>query len=254
MSSDKKSSMFRKVLLVVAILVVIAVVAVAGIEVTCTPWFCNRCHEMNEYFDTWTLCNHGPESTRNMKDCMKCHIKPGFLNFLKAKANGVFSLLFHLAGYHHVEATLPVICLREGCHTMEQLDEFDRTADPAETVKLNHRMHIEINEKIGTRYKCMPCHKNVAHGKQQKFMPDMKDTCFLCHSDTDIRYKNCDSCHPAHPLIKGKVENLYEIHTEYEVKCEECHIDAHKANEISCLNCHDESYTEGVEFKIVGID
>ena len=255
MSSAKtKSSMFRKLLLVLVILIVVAGVSVAGIEITCTPWFCNRCHEMNEYFDSWTLCDHGPETGRNLKNCMKCHVRPGFLNFLKAKANGIFSLLFHLSGYHHVEATLPVICLREGCHSIEQLDEFDSTADPAETVRLNHRMHIEVNEKIGTRYKCMPCHKNVAHGKQQQFMPDMKDTCFLCHSDTDIRYKNFASCHPEHPLIKGDIEDLYDIHAENDVGCEECHIDAHKANEISCLNCHDESYVDGVEFKIVGVE
>ena len=254
-STKKKSSRMKKILILVVIVLVVGVVSVAGIEVTCTPWFCNRCHEMNEYFDTWTLCNHGPGKGRHMKNCMLCHVKPGFLNFLKAKANGIFSLLFHMAGYHHVEATLPVICLREGCHTMDQLEKLDEESNTAETVKLNHKMHIEVNEKIGTRYKCMPCHKNVAHGKQQQFMPDMKDTCFICHSDTDIRYKNCDTCHPEHPLIEGDVENIYEIHQDADVSCEDCHVDAHKANKVSCLNCHeDESYAEMTKFKVMGTD
>ena len=127
-ASTKKMSGLKKIIILVAVIIVIGIVSVAGIEITCTPWFCNRCHEMNEYFDTWTLCNHGPGTGRNMKNCMLCHVKPGFLNFLKAKANGVFSLLFHMAGYHHVEATLPVICLREGCHTLDQLDELDYCA------------------------------------------------------------------------------------------------------------------------------
>lgn len=252
MSDSKRSSLIKRLLLVIVVVLVVASLAFAGIEFTCTPWFCNRCHEMNEYYDSWLLCNHGPEKGRNMENCMKCHIRPGFLNFLKAKVNGVFSLLFHLAGYHHVEATLPVICLREGCHNIETIDTHERTKDVTKTVTLDHKKHIELNEKIGTRYKCMPCHKNVAHGRQQKFMPDMRDTCFICHADTDIRFNNCTACHPKHPKIKGDVEEIYEIHAEENIGCEECHIDSHKANEISCLNCHDEDIIKGIEFKIIG--
>ena len=128
---------------------------------------------------------------------------------------------------------MPVVCLREGCHTMEQLETLDRESNPAETVTLNHRMHIELNEQIGTRYKCMPCHKNVAHGKQQQFMPDMKDTCFICHSDTDIRYNKCEACHPEHPRIAGDVEELYEIHAEEDIGCDDCHIEAWKPYGVS---------------------
>ena len=53
-------------------------------------------------------------------------------------------------------------------------------------------------------------------------------------------------------FIEGDIEELYEVHKEAEIGCEECHIDAHKANKISCIECHDESYAEMITFKVIG--
>jgi len=242
---SQRSHLIRNTLILIGVVSIVAAIGFGGIEITCTPWFCNRCHEMNVYYDTWEICNH---SSRG--DCMQCHVREGFINFLKAKANGVFSLIFHVLGYQHVEATLPVVCLREGCHVLENIDTVERKREYVKTVKMDHSAHVDLIRRIGTRYDCIPCHKNIAHSKKRAFMPDMKDTCFICHSDLDIRYQNCIACHPGHPLIEGEVEELYEIHHEAGIGCEGCHIDAHKANAVSCINCHDESYAEYTSFKI----
>jgi len=230
---------------VIAVVAIVAGIGFAGIEITCSPWFCNRCHEMNIYYDTWEICNHGSRGS-----CMHCHAQPGFLNFLKAKVNGFFSLVFHVIGFDQIEATLPVVCLREGCHILERIDMGEYRRDAVKTVKMDHVRHVELTGRIGTRYECIPCHKNIAHARNREFMPDMKDTCFICHSDSDIRYQNCSICHPRHPRIEGQVDEIYEIHEGEGVECENCHVDAHKANKISCMNCHDESYADLITFKI----
>lgn len=240
-----KKVFLKRLLILVVVLIAVVSIGVAGIEITCTPWFCNRCHEMNVYYETWDLCNHGKRG-----DCMKCHVKPGLINFLKAKVYGVFGLFFHILGFTNVEATLPVVCVREGCHIAEEIDNTVRKRDFVKTVKMDHIKHIEINRRIGTRYDCIPCHKDVAHSRKKDFMPDMKETCFICHSDSDIRYQNCIACHPRHPVIETQAEAFYEMHNEAEVGCGECHIDAHKANALSCLNCHDESDIESITFEL----
>jgi len=183
---------------------------------------------------------------------MKCYAQPGFLNFLKAKINGLFSLVLHVAGYPYMEATLPVVCLREGCHLLEKIDANEIKRDTVKTVRLDHVRHVDLTRRIGIRYECIPCHKNIAHASNREFMPDMKGTCFVCHSDLNISYRHCTICHPRHPSIEGDVDEIYEIHEGAGVGCEDCHIDAHKANKISCMNCHDESYADLTTFRIKG--
>ncbi|MGA1869117.1 MAG: NapC/NirT family cytochrome c [bacterium] len=243
--------MLGKVILVIVILAVFAGLAVASLEFTCTAWFCNRCHEMNEYYDSWMNSSHSPEKNEAFHNCTPCHVQPGFLNFIKAKIGGVFSLLWHVSGHTHVVCTLPTVCIREGCHNLETIDA--QTSKKVSTLQLDHKVHVEVMSKIGTRYQCMPCHKEVAHGALE-YMPDMENTCFLCHTGRDISKENCDFCHPRHLPIKGDIPDLYPIHKEEDVQCVDCHLDAHKASAISCMNCHeDESILDGIEFDVVRV-
>ena len=239
---DKKMSRAKKFFFMTAGLAVVGVIAFAGLEITCSSWFCTSCHEMEGLGDNWKYSRHGPSNPK-MSNCMKCHAQPGFIGLMKAKINGAFSLVYHLSGNYHLEATQPVVCLQGGCHLLEDLDRANR---PHQVVALNHAAHIEVMKKIGTRYQCMPCHRHIAHGKG-KYLPDMKADCLrTCHTDRPIVSSNCALCHLTHPDIRLKAEeafpgeeiSLMALHKDPEVSCLECHVGLSKTTQGSCQGCH----------------
>jgi cytochrome c nitrite reductase small subunit len=243
MFGKKTMSKQKKVLFLLACFGLLGVTFYTGIELTCTPWFCTSCHEMKTLGDSWKLSKHGPSNPKT-HNCMKCHAQPGAVGFVKAKINGLFSLVYHFSGNYHIEATQPVVCLRGGCHQME---EMDRAFRPDQTAKLNHANHINVMKKIGTRHQCMPCHRNIAHG-QETYLPDMKKDCFVCHTDNyqEICSTNCNSCHSAsHQKVRlaGQELPLLDLHNDAEVSCTECHEETQAAMKASCEGCHeDENY------------
>jgi nitrate/TMAO reductase-like tetraheme cytochrome c subunit len=67
-----------------------AVATVGGVAVvgyTETSSFCGRCHTMAPELKAYAMSPH------NQVDCAKCHVSPGVLGFIKAKANGTKQLL-----------------------------------------------------------------------------------------------------------------------------------------------------------------
>lgn len=246
MAEKKKMSMGKKLALIGVGLVLFGVMAVGGIELTCTSWFCLSCHEMKELGATWKLSKHGPDNPEMDNRCMKCHSQPGLLGLLKAKIGGLFSLAYHLSGNYHLEATQPVVCIREGCH---QIADLDRATRPDRTVTINHAKHIKVMKTIGTRYGCMPCHRDIAHG-EEKFLPDMKTSCFLCHTNRDIGASNCALCHPKHPLVQLKDDTTSLLEYHQDAKCADCHAESCKATKATCDTCHEgENYGQRVVFK-----
>ncbi|MEW5817414.1 MAG: NapC/NirT family cytochrome c [Spirochaetota bacterium] len=245
MAEKKKMSMGKKLTLVAVGVVLFGAIAFAGIELTCTSWFCLSCHEMKELGAAWKLSKHGPDNPE-MHNCMKCHSQPGLLGLLKAKIAGLFSLVYHLTGDYHLEATQPVVCVRSECHHIEDLDRATR---PDQTVTLSHAKHIKVMKSIGTRYQCMPCHRDIAHG-EQKFLPDMKTSCFLCHTNQDIAASNCALCHPKHPAVRLTDDETPILEYHQDVKCVECHTEACKATKATCDTCHEgENYGDRVVYK-----
>lgn len=238
--SEKKARSFAKKLTITAIgLLLFGAITVGGMELTCSSWFCISCHEMKELGSSWQFSKHGPYNPDNpqMHNCLKCHAQPGVIGFLKAKVSGIFSLVYHLGGNYHIEATQPVVCIRDGCHQLKDLDRADR---PNRVVTLNHAKHIKVMEKVGTRYQCMPCHRTIAHG-EDGHLPDMKKDCLVtCHTDQGISALKCTSCHTNHPdvRVKGQDASLLELHKDSTVSCTECHRGLCKATENTCDGCH----------------
>jgi len=232
-------SLVKKLVLILVGLLVFGMITIGGIELTCSSWFCISCHEMKELGDSWKFSKHGPYNANNpkMHDCMKCHSQPGIVGFLKAKISGLFSLVYHLSNNYHIEATQPVVCIREGCHQLEELDRVDLRSD--RVVGMNHRKHIKVMEKVGTRSLCMPCHRRIAHG-YDNYMPDMKKDCLAtCHIDEDIKASRCSFCHQSHLEIrlKGKEASLLDLHGE--TSCVECHEGLCRATGNTCEQCHE---------------
>ncbi len=101
---------------ILLVVVLLALFMFVGIEVTGTPGFCNSCHIMNEYYDSWKVSSH------NEVSCLKCHTQPGVLNYAKAKITGLAQMVDCLVGRVGTKANgfVPdASCLRSGCHDAE---------------------------------------------------------------------------------------------------------------------------------------
>lgn len=230
--------MAKKLVIVAAGLALFGIITLGGIEITFSSWFCISCHEMKELGNNWKFSKHGPYNAANpkMHNCMKCHSQPGLVGLFKAKVTGLLSLVYHITGNYHFEAAQPIVCIRDGCH---QLEDMDRAIRPDKTVNLNHLKHIKLMQKVGTRNQCMPCHRRIAHG-EATHLPDMKKDCFgTCHTNQDINAAKCTSCHPAHLGIRfeGKEVSLLDLHPE--VACIECHEGFCRSSESTCEQCHE---------------
>ena len=60
-----------------------AVAAGGAVVVTGQPGFCNSCHIMNTYYDSWTKSGHAEVN------CLDCHLQPGFKGYIRGKINGL---------------------------------------------------------------------------------------------------------------------------------------------------------------------
>ncbi len=99
------------------LLVVFAAASLAAASYTERSSFCiSACHEMNPYGATWETSVH------RQVPCVKCHIKPGAVELVKAKAAAMREVYVHFSG--KVEAPISVTrhvpdstCSQSGCHT-----------------------------------------------------------------------------------------------------------------------------------------
>ena len=70
---------FKQLHLKAQILLVAGVVVVGSsgmIVVSEQPGFCNSCHIMNDYYDSWKT------STHSEVNCLACHLKPGLMGLV----------------------------------------------------------------------------------------------------------------------------------------------------------------------------
>jgi nitrate/TMAO reductase-like tetraheme cytochrome c subunit len=151
---------------------------------TSQPSFCNRCHVMNKYVDTWSASAHHDVT------CERCHLSPGLFGFLGGKITGLQVVMNYIRGnyedYSFNASVQNASCLE--CHSDLLARNF---TDRKTGVTVSH-LHI-----IQNGGKCMNCHSTVAHGSAvppgSATFPTM-DTCLKCHNGT-IAPTDCDLCH-----------------------------------------------------------
>jgi|GEM_PF-1887629 len=210
-----------------------SIVALIGMKISSTTWFCLRCHETSNIAATWRKSKHS-QSNSQPTACMLCHSRPGSVGFLQGQIETIFSHLMKFdtrlpsfLSEGNCESNLtqsqsrvaeaaelaktatpvaPLTCTRSGCHNIDRIDNHSQQQGLSRTIALDHVRHIQIMKKIGTISPCMPCHRDVAHS-QGSFRPTMKRSCFLCHKEQNIASTNCSLCHHANlPKGEGKGE------------------------------------------------
>jgi nitrate/TMAO reductase-like tetraheme cytochrome c subunit len=157
---------------------------------TSQPSFCDRCHVMNEYVDTWD------QSAHTGINCEHCHINPGLFSFLGGKIAGLQVVANYITGhyedYSFNASVTNAACLE--CHE-EILDKNVR--DVSSGIRVSHAHIIEGGGK------CMSCHSTVAHGDAVSIgsatYPTMQ-TCLVCHDDVTAPLSDCGLCHITPPI------------------------------------------------------
>ncbi|MCZ7381467.1 MAG: NapC/NirT family cytochrome c [Candidatus Methanoperedens sp.] len=187
-----------------AILAIVIIVGGVGVQlVTTQPVFCNSCHEMNFYYNTWQNSTHGPKAV-----CLNCHSEPGLNGFIGEKVRGAEQVVAHFSG----NFTVPIQIVRRvkndqclACHP-ETRNLTDKT------IEAKHALHMDKSVL------CADCHSRLVHN--QSGQPRV------------ITLAQCDLCHKAHTNFK-----LVGVHAT--LSCEKCHPgDKYNGTSPNCESCH----------------
>lgn len=152
-------------------LVVFVVGSIGSVELTSQSWFCNSCHIMNPYYDSWKVGSH--------KDiqCVACHIAPGVDNFVAAKLNGLGQVVDDVLSRTSNKPSASVSqlsCTRSGCHSIETLNT--KSIDNGK-FKFRHDKHLNAKH-LGVEISCGTCH---AHVKGDQHFEVNTSVCITCH-------------------------------------------------------------------------
>ncbi|MHC4940053.1 MAG: multiheme c-type cytochrome [Planctomycetota bacterium] len=214
--------------------------SVVALGLTTQPEFCQTCHIMEPYYESWKHSSHSHVT------CVDCHFEPGLLETIEGKFQAVAMLAKYVT---NTEGTKPwahvsdYSCMRAGCHSQQLLEgeiNFGR-------IRFNHRHHL-IGFRIGTRLKCTSCHSQIVQGNH---LSVTVTSCFLCHfadqktkSERGTPISDCNTCHgpPKEVIPLGGFAFRHKDYLERGVDCSSCHGDVTRgAGEVPrarCVSCH----------------
>ncbi|MCK4777408.1 MAG: NapC/NirT family cytochrome c [Actinomycetia bacterium] len=197
---------------------------------TCQPFFCRSCHEMDPDIDSWASSSHAHVN------CLSCHVESGWIHLLKDKMMAGKSMFYHFFPLyekpiniksHLSEEIHSENCMR--CHSLVKVT-------PSEGILIDH----EIHEEEGI--KCSFCHNRVAHPGLAGYIDRSKmNACIKeCH-DGDKAKRDCLACHsedfkltPKDHDIKEEWKEEHGLLSKKDIKeCESCHF-----SEEYCSDCH----------------
>lgn len=168
---------------------------IAAVELSSQSWFCNSCHIMNSYYDSWASSKHG-----DIK-CIECHIQPGVDNFMMAKINGLGQVVDDLLNRTSTKPSADVSefsCTRSDCHDVNNLEVLPEKHDSSsKIVEVNYeepavrkRFLFDHDKHLGLHYagikvSCTTCHSHV---KGNRHFEVNTNTCISCHLiETDAK-------------------------------------------------------------------
>ncbi|MDP3297602.1 MAG: NapC/NirT family cytochrome c [Thermodesulfovibrionia bacterium] len=241
----------RTILLILLVIGALTVAGIVGSEwYTAQPGFCNRCHIMNRYYNTWKEDKHSKKDVA----CVDCHYAPGQKLTVKAKLKG----LRHLTTYFTTsdkEARTPArvpdsSCTTSQCHPKEKF--FDKKIKFTEKIFYIHKTHEEKTIE-GQKLHCDTCHLHVT---REKHFEVPREACYLCHfknAGFNEGRSKCSLCHevPTKTFVKeggtgGKLISHQTLEKD-KVPCWSCHYQliqgTGEIKEKECLNCHEKGET-----------
>jgi len=247
----------RLILIVITALVIVLVGAsVATAEYTSRTSFCNTCHEMNPYYDSWKTSAHAGV------DCVDCHIPPGIISFLETKLFSFREIWVHFTG----TPTPPLAVTRDipnanclSCHPNP--GEATLGATGLAGVFFSHDDHAAEN--------CIDCHVRLVHrtvSPPDYVPPGEMAFCLECHNGTtassDCSYCHsapheprgeCNSCHNQTSWTEATVDHPFPLAGAHAgLTCTDCHVSRPGVENIpgtelpeadpACISCHGDEH------------
>ena len=234
----RQLSIAKKILL----LTVVALLFMSGfVVVSEQPGFCNSCHIMNTYYDSWKTSSHSEVN------CLDCHFEPGIVGHVKGKIDGGAQAVAFIVGRVGTKPSATVLdssCLRPDCHSIGKL-----VSKPSDynSAKFTHKGHVST-EVDGIKISCGTCHSRF---EGEEHFSVNNNACYTCHflvggrGDARAVETECRDCHevPKQIIRRGLVEVNHAEFVSYEASCDDsCHRKQIKkvslVDEAVCLNCH----------------
>lgn len=166
-----------------AVIIVLIIGSFVTAHFTSASSFCDGCHEMDPYYQSWQA------STHDSVECRECHVPPGAIPYVKTKLGSFREIYVHFSS--HPDAPLGVTreipnsnCLK--CHNPPQ--------DPSlPTATFKHDKH--------SGQSCITCHVRFVHttvNPPEYVDPAKMSSCLQCH-DGSVAPNECSYCHtPPH--------------------------------------------------------
>ena len=227
-------------LIPVAILgvILLAVGTVGFIQYSAQPSFCDNCHLMVPYYESWATSSH-----RDVP-CIQCHYAPGIRAEAMGKLQAANQVVKYITGAYGTKPWAEIedaACLRSGCHT-------ERTVEGVvdyRGVRFDHADHLGELRR-GKQLRCTSCHSQIVQGEH---VAVTQITCNLCHfkdRPADDPIAGCTGCHQSPPRVES-AEGYVIDHDQYvrdKISCVSCHESViagdGSADQARCFNCHNE--------------
>lgn len=226
---ERKKKSRRQI--IIAVLVALTIVGVAGFFWSGTPSFCATCHEIRPHYEKWKVSSH-----RNV-NCAQCHAEPGFFNYMMHKLGSWNYIFVHLLTPRaEIKLKRPIpnsSCIR--CHTA------NRVISPGGDLLVPHQQHVNYQ-----KLNCYQCHKNLHTALTGEREEEEKTVaaaywhpvCWTqCHDGVHATNK-CNACHTRKALPPSHKESGFarEHGRTYakKIDCAECH----GYTRDFCRDCH----------------
>lgn len=218
--------------------IVLSIGTVGFVEYSAQPSFCDNCHIMEPYYQSWKHSSH------NDVKCIECHYAPGIRAEAMGKIQAANQVVKYLTGTYGSKPWAEIedaACLRGGCHTERAL-EVTRVF---EGVRFNHEEHLGELRR-GKQLRCTSCHSQIVQGQH---LTVTQSTCFLCHfkdRPPGDPIAGCVGCHPSPPTVTspGGFEVDHAMYVEQRTSCISCHQNVTSGDGAvgrdRCFQCHNQ--------------
>ncbi|KPJ96187.1 MAG: hypothetical protein AMS18_01415 [Gemmatimonas sp. SG8_17] len=229
-----------RILIQVGVLFVIlaAVSTVGFIEYSAQPGFCDNCHIMIPYYESWAGSSH------NDVPCIECHYAPGIKAEAMGKIQAANQVVKYVTGTYGMKPWAEIedaACLRSGCHEQRKLEGVVVFRG----IQFDHAHHLGELRR-GKQLRCTSCHSQIVQGDHLRVT---ESTCYLCHfkeTSEGEPIAGCTGCHTSPPRVESPAGFVVD-HPQYirdMVSCISCHDEVVSgsglAEESRCFNCHNE--------------
>ena len=235
-----------------AVIVVLIISAFVTAHFTSASSFCDSCHEMEPYYESWQA------STHSGVECRECHIPPGPIPYIETKLGSFREIYVHFSS--HPDAPLAVTRGRSPTPTASRAitrrptppcppSPSPTTSTPAWTASAATCASFtrpSIRPTTRTRRpcrRCFQCHNGSI----------APSDCSYCHTAPHEARGECNDCHGAKSWTGGTTEHPFPVTGAHaNLACKDCHVSKQGVENIAgtslgkadpaCISCHEDKH------------